>query len=59
MRTKLEILEQYTKDGLGSASDGALSMLAVLNLLEILIDIRDIHDGIFGFLATYYKDVIK
>jgi len=45
MRTQVEILEQYTKDGLGLTSDGALSMLAVINLLEILIDIRDILSG--------------
>jgi len=46
MRTKDEILQQYTKDGLDSASDGALSMLTVINALEVLIDIRDIMDKI-------------
>ena len=42
MRTKDDIIGQYTKDGLDSASDGALSMLTVMNLLEVIIDIRDI-----------------
>jgi hypothetical protein len=42
MRTKQEILKAYLDDGLNAQSDACLSMLTVVNVLEILIDIRDI-----------------
>jgi hypothetical protein len=47
MRTKQDIMAEYVRDGLASASDGALSMLTVMNILEVLIDIRDlVHQGL-------------
>jgi len=46
MKTKDEIISRYTKDGLDAASDGALSMLTVLNMVEVLIDIRDILNDV-------------
>lgn len=44
MRDKQEILKSYCEDGVDSRSDAFLSMLTVLDLLEVLIDIRDIID---------------
>jgi len=42
MKSKQEIMESYLEEGKALPSDGALSMLTVFNLLEVLIDIRDV-----------------
>ncbi|MBA7603965.1 hypothetical protein ES703_11083 [subsurface metagenome] len=42
MRTKAQIMNSYLEEGKAVPSDGALSMLTVVNLLEVFIDIRDV-----------------
>lgn len=42
MRKKAEILKAYIDKGADAKSDAHLSMLTVVNLLEVQIDIRDI-----------------
>jgi len=42
MKSKAKLMKAYLNDGSSLPSDAALSMLTVVNLLEVLIDIRDI-----------------
>ena len=42
MRKKAEILKAYIDKGADAKSDAHLSMLTVVNLLEVQIDTRDI-----------------
>ena len=42
MRKKAEILKSYIGKGADAKSDAHLSMLTVVNLLEVQIDTRDI-----------------
>lgn len=44
MRNKKEIMKEYLDEGKSMPSNGALSMLTVVNILEVLVDIRDILD---------------
>lgn len=58
MRTKDEILSCVIKDVKTSRNLLEMEHVTDVPLLEVLIDLRDIHEGILGFLATYYEDGI-
>lgn len=56
MRAKQEILQSILED---SNKPGALEAMPLVQsqiLIEVMIDIRDILEGLLGFAATLYSD---
>jgi len=56
MRTKDEILKQYSEEWLDSNDGKAISIVINLNMLEVWIDIRDtLNDRLEEIMKDIYK----
>jgi len=58
MRTKDEIMKELGRNRQPGAYGGIPPDTRDYIFIEVMIDIRDILEGILGFLATYYEDGI-
>jgi len=59
MRTKYEILEQVTELAIESPRSGIIPDLADALMIEVFLDIRDILDGLKGFIKEHLINTDK
>lgn len=56
MRSKDEILEVCKADISNERYKAEAPLWLEVRKIELLLDIREILEGVLGFLATYYED---